>query len=106
VNELVERNGYKLHFRLSPNRAAVPNSFAVAISRDGEPVRGAEITTSFSSLDMEMGRQGYRFEETSPGVYERSAPALVMVGRWGLTFEITPPHGEPFDVVLVDRANG
>jgi copper transport protein len=106
VNESVERNGYQLHFRLSPNRAAVPNSFAVAISRDGKPVRGAEITTSFSSLDMEMGSQGYRFEETSPGVYERSAPALVMVGRWGLTFEIAPPDGQPFSVVLVDRANG
>ena len=106
VNELVERNGYQLHFRLSPNRAAVPNSFAVAISRDGKPVRGAEITTSFSSLDMEMGSQGYRFEETSPGVYERSAPALVMVGRWGLTFEVAPPDGQPFTVVLVDRANG
>jgi hypothetical protein len=29
-----------------------------------------------------------------------------MVGRWGLTFEIAPPDGQPFTVVLVDRANG
>jgi copper transport protein len=106
VNEVVERNGYRLHFRLAPNRAAVPNSFAVAITRGGEPVRGAEITTTFASLDMDMGPQGYSFEETSPGVYERSAPALVMVGRWGLTFEIAPPGAQPFEVVLVDRANG
>ena len=106
VSKVVERNGYRLAFRLSPNRAAVPNSFAVEIARDGKPVRGAEITTSFASLDMDMGRQGYRFEETSPGVYERSAPALVMVGRWGLTFEIAPPGRPPFTVVLIDRANG
>ena len=106
VNEVVERNGYRLEFHLSPNRAAVPNSFAVGISRNGEPVRGAEVTTTFASLDMEMGREGYAFEEKSPGVYARSAPALVMVGRWGLTFEIAPPGGRPFTVVLVDRANG
>jgi len=106
VNEVVERNGYRLEFHLSPNRAAVPNSFAVDISRDGEPVRGAEVTTTFASLDMEMGRQAYAFEERSPGVYVRSEPALVMVGRWGLTFEIAPPGREPFTVVLVDRANG
>ena len=29
-----------------------------------------------------------------------------MVGHWGITFDVEPPGGEPFDVVLVDRANG
>jgi hypothetical protein len=29
-----------------------------------------------------------------------------MVGHWGLTFEVTPPGGRPFDVLLVDRATG
>jgi copper transport protein len=106
VSKTVERNGYRLAFDLSPNRAAVPNSFALELTRDGKPVRGAQITTTFDSLDMEMGSQGYEFEEQSPGVYVRTAPALVMVGRWGLTFEITPPGGQPFTVVLVDRANG
>jgi copper transport protein len=106
VTEVVERNGYRLEFHLSPNRAAVPNSFAVGITRGGRPVRGADVTTTFSSLDMEMGRQGYNLRETAPGLYVRSAPALVMVGRWGLTFEIVPPGKEPFTVVLVDRANG
>jgi len=39
-------------------------------------------------------------------VYSHSAPALVMVGRWAITFEVQPPGGQTFDVLLVDRANG
>jgi len=39
-------------------------------------------------------------------VYERSKPALVMVGHWRLSFEIAPPGAQPFTVVLVDRATG
>jgi len=57
-------------------------------------------------LDMEMGSQSYALVETSPGVYSRSVPALVMVGHWGLSFDITPPGKSPFTVLLVDRANG
>jgi copper transport protein len=55
---------------------------------------------------MEMGQQAYRLREVSPGVYARSAPALVMVGHWALAFDITPQGGQPFAVQLVDRANG
>jgi hypothetical protein len=29
-----------------------------------------------------------------------------MVGHWGLSFEIQPPGKQPFDVLLVDKANG
>jgi copper transport protein len=57
-------------------------------------------------LDMEMGTQSYALTETSPGVYSHAAPALVMVGHWGLSFDITPKNGAPFSVLLVDRANG
>jgi copper transport protein len=106
VREVVEKNGYRLAFHVSPNRAAVPNSFAVRITRGGNPVRGADVTTTFAMLDMEMGEQAYNLRETAPGLYERSAPALVMVGHWGLSFEVTPPGALPFTVVLVDRATG
>jgi copper transport protein len=106
VTEVVNKNGYRLAFRFSPNRAAVPNSFVVRITRGGKPVRGAEVTTTFAMLDMEMGTQSYVLRETSPGVYERSAPALVMVGHWGLSFNVTPPGGQPFTVILVDKAGG
>ena len=32
-----------------------------------------------------MPQQEYQLREVSPGVYSRSAPALVMVGPWGLS---------------------
>jgi len=57
-------------------------------------------------LDMQMGEQSYEFKELSPGVFAKSAPALVMVGHWGLVFEVTPPKGPPFVVTLVDKAGG
>ena len=44
-------------------------------------------------LDMEMGHQEYALKETAPGVYSHSAPALVMVGHWGLDFDVQPPGG-------------
>jgi copper transport protein len=106
VTEVVNKNGYRLEFRVDPNRAAVPNDFSVRITRDGAPVRGADVTTSFAMLDMEMGQQAYRLAETAPGVYSHSAPALVMVGHWGLSFDVRPPGSTPFDVVLLDRASG
>jgi copper transport protein len=55
---------------------------------------------------MTMGEQTYRLSETQPGVYSRSAPALVMVGHWGLGYRITPRGQPSFDVLLVDKANG
>ena len=61
---------------------------------------------TFAMLDMEMGQISYHLPETAPGVYGRSEPALVMVGHWGLTFEVRPPGAEPFTVLVVDRAGG
>jgi copper transport protein len=106
VTRVVTKNGYRMEFRIDPNRAAVPNDFSVRITRDGAPVRGADVTTSFAMLDMEMGQQAYRLAETAPGVYSHSAPALVMVGHWGLSFDVRPPGTTPFDVLLLDRASG
>jgi hypothetical protein len=77
----------------------------VRITRGGKPLTGAEVVESFLMLDMELGTQAYRLSETSPGTYEHSAPALVMVGHWGLSFAITPQSGQPFTVLLVDRAD-
>jgi copper transport protein len=106
VNEVVKENGYRLAFRVAPNRAAVPNSFQVAISRGGKPVRNADVTVDFAMLDMEMGQQAYHLSETAPGTYGHAAPALVMVGHWGLSFQIAPPGQKPFTVLLVDKATG
>jgi len=106
VDKVVNENGYRLAIRVSPNRAAVPNSFQVAISRGGRPVRNADVTVDFAMLDMEMGQQAYHLSETAPGTYGHAAPALVMVGHWGLSFQIAPPGQKPFTVLLVDKANG
>ena len=76
------------------------------ITENGKPVRGADVTATFTMLDMEMGQQAYHLAETAPGVYSHSAPALVMVGHWALTFDIQLPGKQPFQVLLVDKANG
>jgi len=106
VAEVVKKGPYTVRIRVAPNRAAIPNAFTVELTRNGKPVRGAEVITKFDMLDMEMGEQSFRFRERRPGVFSRSTPALVMVGHWGLVFEVTPPGGRPFVVTLVDKAGG
>ncbi len=106
VSQLVVKNGYVLHFTVAPNRAAAPNTVAVRIAKDGAPVRGADVTATFMMLDMQMGNVAYHLPEASPGLYARSAPVLVMVGHWGLSFDIRPPGTGPFTVLLIDKANG
>jgi copper transport protein len=106
VSHVVEQGGYRLAFDIDPNRAALPNSFAVKITRGGEPVAHAGVVARFAMLDMTMSQLAYRLPERAPGTFSRSAPALVMVGHWAVTFEITPPSGSLFEVTLVDHATG
>ena len=102
----VGRAGYLLQLLVSPNRAAAPDSFALRITRGGQPVRGANVTLTFDMTTMQMPQQEYQLAETRPGVYARSAPALVMVGEWGLNFQIAPPGGQPFGALILDQAGG
>jgi copper transport protein len=106
VAATVKRNGYTLQVLVDPNRAAAPNSFALKLTRSGQPVRHADVTLAFAMLDMEMPNQAYRLAETSPGFYTRKAPALVMVGHWGLTFTIAPKGAASFTATVVDHATG
>jgi len=106
VTATVSKSPYKVRVQVTPNRAAVPNAFSLELTRNGKPVPGAEVITKFDMLDMEMGEQSYRLREQRPGVFSKSAPALVMVGHWGLQFEVTPPGGKPFVVTLLDKASG
>jgi copper transport protein len=106
VAETVNRAGYKLQVLVSPNKAAAPDSFALRITKGGQPVRGANVTLTFNHLEMQMPTQEYQLKETSPGVYSRAAPALVMVGKWGLSFQITPQSGPPLTALIVDQADG
>jgi copper transport protein len=106
VAQTVKSNGYTIELRVSPNKAAAQNMFALSIMKNGRPLRGATVVGGFSMLDMEMGTQSHVLRESSPGVYALSAPALVMVGHWALSFEITPPGQQQFTVLFVDRATG
>jgi copper transport protein len=103
---VVNEQGYRIEVGITPNRAAVPNRFSVRITKDGKPATDLRVTTTFAMLDMEMGTQSYLFQQTAPGVYARSAPALVMVGHWGISFEVEPPGKAPFTVTVLDKAGG
>jgi copper transport protein len=106
VARAVTRAGYRLELLVSPNRAAAPDSFALRITKGGHPIRGATVTLTFDMTTMQMPQQEYELAETRPGVYTRAAPALVMVGEWGLTFQVTPRSGLPFSALILDQANG
>jgi copper transport protein len=106
VAKTVERAGYLLQVLVSPNRAAAPDSFALRITKGGQPVRGANVTLTFNHTEMQMPQQQYQLTETQPGVYSRAAPALVMVGKWALGFQITPQGGPSFNALILDQANG
>jgi copper transport protein len=106
VASTVKQNGYTLRMLVTPNRAAAPNDFALELTRNGQPVRGATVTLGFAMLDMQMPNQTYALTETSPGVYTQRKPALVMVGHWGLTFTVAPKGAQPFSVLIVDHAEG
>ncbi len=106
VAQTVTQAGYRLTVPVSPNKAAAPDSFALRITRNGRPLRHADVTLTFNHTEMEMPQQEYQLTETRPGVYSRSAPALIMVGPWSLAFQITPPGGRPFQATVLDEADG
>jgi copper transport protein len=106
VSEAVSKGPYRVNVSVDPNRAAVTNAFTVRLTRNGRPVRGAQVLSRFDMLDMEMGEQSYQLRELRPGTFGKTVPALVMVGHWALQFEVTPPGAQPFVITLLDKASG
>ncbi|HEY7399184.1 MAG TPA: copper resistance protein CopC [Gaiellaceae bacterium] len=106
VASTVHQNGYTMQVLVSPNKAVADNTFALKLTKNGVPVTGADVTLQFDMLDMQMTNQEYQLTETAPGVYSHPAPALVMVGHWGLSFNVNPKNGEPFTTFIVDHATG
>jgi copper transport protein len=106
VATTVHQNGYTLQVLVAPNKAVATNSFALKLTKNGKPVQGANVTLEFEMLDMAMANQEYQLTETAPGVYSHPAPALVMVGHWGLSFNVNPRAGVPFTAFIVDHATG
>ncbi len=64
------------------------------------------MTLTFNHTEMQMPQQEYQLTETQPGIYARATPALVMVGKWALSFQVTPKNGQPFTALILDQANG
>src|SRR6185312_14476440 len=106
VAHSVTANGYRLSLQVSPNKAAAPDTFALKITKNGQPVRHADVTLTFNHTEMEMPQQQYQLAETQPGLYTRSAPALIMVGNWSLGFQVTPPGAPAFTATILDEAEG
>jgi copper transport protein len=106
VAATVHRAGYRLQVLVSPNKAAAPDSFALRITKHGKPLRHASITLTFNHTEMQMPEQEYQLKETRPGLYSRAAPALIMVGKWSLAFNVAPKTGAPFTALILDQANG
>jgi copper transport protein len=106
VSRSVVQGATRAHVTLTPNRVVSPTRFGVRLTRRGAPLTGAEVVARFDMLDMDMGQRAYALSETAPGTYQRSAQALLMVGLWGVTFDVRPRLGAPFSLLLVDEAGG
>jgi hypothetical protein len=106
VRRPVAQAGTRAVVRLTPNVAVRPMGFGVDLARGGAPVTGATVVARFDMLDMDMAQQAFTLRETRPGTYRRTAMPLIMVGNWGVTFDVTPRSGPPYSFVVVDRANG
>jgi copper transport protein len=106
VAAVVHTNGYTLQVLIAPNTVGTVDSFGLRLTKGGRPVSGADVTLAFNMLAMEMGQLEYQLVESSPGLYTRRAPALVMAGRWSLEFAITPKQGVPFNALVIDHATG
>ena len=100
ANVVVKHGAYRLVFHITPEQGRRAGLVRASRSRrTGSRCTAATVTSNFAMLDMEMPNLGYNLAEQGAGpVHARNTNALVMVGHWGLTFEIEPPHDLPFTV--------
>ena len=102
----VHQDGYTLQVLVSPNKAVAPNSFALKLTKNGVPVRGADVTLGFTSSTCRWPTRNTSSPRRRPASTPHPAPALVMVGHWALSFNVTPKNGPPFTALVVDHATG
>ncbi len=84
VTEVVNKNGYRIEIRVTPNRAAAPNAFSIQLTKDGKPVRHASVIAGFAMLDMEMGRQSDVLHTRRPHNRMKSVPVLLVASLLAL----------------------
>lgn len=103
VSTVLHSHRYRLELRLTPNRATAAGTISLKLAKQGRPVNGARVRLTFAMVDMDMGQLTGLLPQTAPGSYDHAGPVLGMGGRWRLRFDVTPRHGKPFSVTVVDR---
>ncbi len=94
---------YRLGVRVTPNRAAAHNTVAVALARNGVPVRGARVSVVYSMPAMDMQNAlTSGLPATSSATYSVREPVLGMPGSWTMRFEVRPVGGRPFSLTVND----
>ena len=109
VNTVLYAGRLTLRLSIRPNVAAAWNTVVLAVSDEGQAIRHAAVTVSFTMLSMSMGALTFRLSEQHPGQYRYVGPATTMPGPWKLSFRINPETGAPVtvsvnDLVQSDRA--
>jgi len=66
--------GIRAAVLVSPNKAVAPDSFALRITKGGQPVRGANVTLTFKPTEMQMPQQEYQLTEIRPGCTRARLP--------------------------------
>lgn len=94
---------YRLSLQLTGNRTSLPGAISLRLTRSGQPVDGARIEVTYTSLEMKMTPIARMLPQTGHGLYARPGPTLSMSGRWRLRFSVSPAGDQPFSVSAVDR---
>ncbi|HET7743577.1 MAG TPA: DUF2182 domain-containing protein [Gaiellaceae bacterium] len=103
VTHVFQAGRYRVDLGIASNRLASTGAVSARLTRNGRPVDGARVRTTFTMLDMDMGRVSVQLPRTAPGRYEAPGPVLTMVGRWGLRLDITPRGAAPLALNVVDQ---
>jgi hypothetical protein len=74
VSTVIDKGPYKIHVQVTPNRAAVNNSFRVTVTKNGQPVRGARSSRSSTCSTWRWARRATASRQTRPGSFSKSAP--------------------------------
>ena len=104
---VVDREGYRVQVKVSPNLASRPNRLLVTVTRHGRPVKVDRVGASFSMPAMNMWNAlTSSLHSTQHGGYAGTEPVLGMAGLWQLRFTVVGPGGRRFTAAIDDRLRG
>ena len=104
---VVDREGYSVQVKVSPNLASRPNRLLVTVTRHGQPVKVDRVGASFSMPAMNMWNAlTSSLRSAQHGGYAGTEPVLGMAGLWQLRFTVVGPGGRRFTAAIDDRLRG